>query len=107
MLDFQISTEIYVHICTLDSKGFKGGWLSWTSPTDTLPSDQHPNFLFFCASQAQVLFGQGTRDTVIPGRVSKTTVAERLQQNLLEKKSWGKSGELIEENKERLAPFWD
>lgn len=44
---------------------------------------------------------------MIPGRVSKTTVAERLQQNLLEKKSGGKSGELIEENKERLATFWD
>lgn len=70
-------------------------------------SDQHPNFILLCASWAQVLFGKRTGTIVIPGRVSKTTVAERLQQNLLEKKSGGKSGELIEENKERLAPFWD
>ena len=70
-------------------------------------SDQHPNFILLCASEAQVLFRKRTGTIVIPGRVSKTTVAERLQQNLLEKKSWGKSGELIEENKERLAPFWD
>lgn len=69
-------------------------------------SDQHPNFLLY-ALWAQILFDKGTRAIVIPGRVFKTTVAERLQQNLLEKKSWGKSGELIEENKERLAPFWD
>lgn len=49
----------------------------------------------------------GSCSSSVPIRISETTIAERLVQNLLEKKSWGKSGELIEENRKRLVPFWD
>lgn len=92
ILEFQISTHTYIcttHILTYTQTH----WIQWKVTKFNISlqapylSDQHPNFILLCASEAQVLFGKRTGTIVIPGRVSKTTVAERLQQNLLEKKS--------------------